>query len=69
MLCRSTSSSLQAEPYRRKLKEWEEASAGGNHASAGVPRSVALNYTPIGKRYLQDILETMGTYVDSLKWR
>jgi phosphosulfolactate synthase (CoM biosynthesis protein A) len=25
-------------------------------------------YTPMGKRYLQDILETMGTYVDALKF-
>ncbi len=25
-------------------------------------------YTPMGKRYLQDILETMGQYVDSLKF-
>ena len=25
-------------------------------------------YTPMGKRYLQDILETMGWYVDSLKF-
>ncbi len=25
-------------------------------------------YTPMGKRYLQDILETMGRYVDALKW-
>src|SRR6266446_6779647 len=25
-------------------------------------------YTPMGKRYLQDILETMGPYVDSLKF-
>ena len=25
-------------------------------------------YTPMGKRYLQDVLETMGTYVDSLKF-
>lgn len=25
-------------------------------------------YTPMGKRYLQDILETMGVYVDSLKF-
>ena len=25
-------------------------------------------YTPMGKRYLQDILETMGLYVDSLKF-
>lgn len=25
-------------------------------------------YTPMGKRYLQDILETMGAYVDILKF-
>jgi phosphosulfolactate synthase (CoM biosynthesis protein A) len=25
-------------------------------------------YTPMGKRYLEDILETMGTYVDALKF-
>jgi phosphosulfolactate synthase (CoM biosynthesis protein A) len=25
-------------------------------------------YTPMGKRYLQDLLETMGTWIDSLKY-
>jgi phosphosulfolactate synthase (CoM biosynthesis protein A) len=25
-------------------------------------------YTPMGKRYLQDILETMGSYVDGSKF-
>lgn len=25
-------------------------------------------YTPMGKRYLRDVLETMGTYVDALKF-
>src|SRR5437660_11726821 len=25
-------------------------------------------YTPMGKRYLQDVLETMGQYVDALKF-
>src|SRR5213592_4936634 len=25
-------------------------------------------YTPLGKRYLQDVLETMGQYVDALKF-
>jgi phosphosulfolactate synthase (CoM biosynthesis protein A) len=25
-------------------------------------------YTPMGKRYLEDVLETMGDYVDSLKF-
>ncbi len=38
------------------------------------PRSLGLTeirgpyYTPIGKRYLQDVLETMGEHVDSLKF-
>lgn len=38
------------------------------------PRSTGLTeirgpyYTPLGKRHLQDILETMGAYVDSLKF-
>ena len=38
------------------------------------PRSRGLTeirgpyYTPMGKRYLQDVLETMGTYVDSFKF-
>ena len=38
------------------------------------PRSLGLTeirgpyYTPMGKRYLQDLLETMGEHVDSLKF-
>jgi phosphosulfolactate synthase (CoM biosynthesis protein A) len=38
------------------------------------PRSVGVTeirgpyYAPMGKRYLQDVLETMGAYVDSLKF-
>lgn len=38
------------------------------------PRSVGITeirgpyYTPMGKRYLQDVLETMGNYIDSLKF-
>src|SRR5436309_3594848 len=40
----------------------------------GKPRKTGLTeirgpyYTPMGKRYLEDILETMGRYVDSLKF-
>jgi len=40
----------------------------------GKPRSRGLTeirgpyYTPMGPRYLADLLETMGTYVDSLKF-
>ena len=40
----------------------------------GKPRSQGLTeirgpyYTPMGRRYLEDILETMGEYIDSLKF-
>jgi phosphosulfolactate synthase (CoM biosynthesis protein A) len=34
----------------------------------GVTEIRGPYYTPMGKRYLQDILETMGTYVDILKF-
>jgi len=40
----------------------------------GKPRTRGLTeirgpyYTPMGKRYLEDVLETMGVYVDSLKF-
>lgn len=34
----------------------------------GVTEIRGPYYTPMGKRYLQDVLETMGRYVDSLKF-
>jgi phosphosulfolactate synthase (CoM biosynthesis protein A) len=34
----------------------------------GVTEIRGPYYTPMGKRYLQDILETMGLYVDALKF-
>jgi phosphosulfolactate synthase (CoM biosynthesis protein A) len=34
----------------------------------GVTEIRGPYYTPMGKRYLQDILETMGAYVDGLKF-
>jgi phosphosulfolactate synthase (CoM biosynthesis protein A) len=36
--------------------------------SSGVTEIRGPYYTPMGKRYLQDILETMGAYVDALKF-
>ena len=36
--------------------------------SRGVTEIRGPYYTPMGKRYLQDILETMGVYVDALKF-
>src|SRR5262249_30738239 len=34
----------------------------------GVTEIRGPYYTPMGKRYLEDILETMGAYVDALKF-
>jgi phosphosulfolactate synthase (CoM biosynthesis protein A) len=36
--------------------------------SRGITEIRGPYYTPMGKRYLQDILETMGVYVDALKF-
>jgi phosphosulfolactate synthase (CoM biosynthesis protein A) len=36
--------------------------------SRGVTEIRGPYYTPMGKRYLQDVLETMGDYVDALKF-
>lgn len=36
--------------------------------SRGVTEIRGPYYTPMGKRYLEDVLETMGTYIDVLKF-
>src|SRR5512136_2028284 len=36
--------------------------------SRGITEIRGPYYTPMGRRYLQDVLETMGAYVDSLKY-
>src|SRR5512135_780994 len=36
--------------------------------SQGITEIRGPYYTPMGKRYLQDVLETMGAYIDSLKY-
>jgi phosphosulfolactate synthase (CoM biosynthesis protein A) len=46
-----------------KLNERE-----GKPRSRGITEIRGPYYTPMGKRYLQDVLETMGEYVDSLKF-
>lgn len=40
----------------------------GKPRSRGVTEIRGPYYTPMGKHYLEDILETMGTYVDVLKF-
>jgi phosphosulfolactate synthase (CoM biosynthesis protein A) len=41
---------------------------GGKPRTRGLTEIRGPYYTPMGKRYLQDILETMGPYVDVLKF-
>ena len=40
----------------------------GKPRSQGVTEIRGPYYTPMGKRYLEDILETVGSYVDALKF-
>jgi phosphosulfolactate synthase (CoM biosynthesis protein A) len=40
----------------------------GKPRSRGITEIRGPYYTPVGKRYLQDVLETMGQYVDTLKF-
>lgn len=40
----------------------------GKPRGRGITEIRGPYYTPMGKRYLQDILETMGEYVDALKF-
>src|SRR5947209_15790775 len=40
----------------------------GKPRARGVTEIRGPYYTPVGKRYLQDVLETMGAYVDTLKF-
>ena len=40
----------------------------GKPRRSGITEIRGPYYTPMGKRYLEDILETMGEYVDSLKF-
>lgn len=40
----------------------------GKPRARGITEIRGPYYTPMGKRYLEDVLETMGSYVDALKF-
>jgi phosphosulfolactate synthase (CoM biosynthesis protein A) len=40
----------------------------GKPRARGITEIRGPYYTPMGKRYLQDVLETMGVYIDTLKF-
>ncbi len=59
---RETIMSERAFPFIR-LNERE-----GKPRKRGITEIRGPYYTPMGRRYLEDVLETMGEYVDSLKF-
>jgi phosphosulfolactate synthase (CoM biosynthesis protein A) len=58
----------QAEPQRRALDFLRVNDRGTKPRGRGLTEIRGPYYTPMGKRYLQDLLETMGAYVDILKF-
>src|SRR5918996_3883714 len=58
----------QAEPDQRAFSFVRLNQREGKPRSHGLTEIRGPYYTPMGKRYLQDIFETMGSYVDALKF-
>lgn len=56
------------EDEQRAFSFLEINSREGKPRKRGVTEIRGPYYTPMGKRYLEDILETMGAYVDILKF-
>jgi phosphosulfolactate synthase (CoM biosynthesis protein A) len=56
------------EPSERAFAFLKVNKRPGKPRSRGVTEIRGPYYTPLGRRHLQDILETMGGYVDALKF-
>ena len=58
------------EPRRRsaRSRSCELNERPAKPRSRGVTEIRGPYYTPVGRRYLEDLLETMGVYVDTLKY-
>jgi phosphosulfolactate synthase (CoM biosynthesis protein A) len=57
-----------SEPPRRAFDFLRTNDRGAKPRQRGLTEIRGPYYTPMGKRYLQDVLETMGAYVDILKF-
>jgi phosphosulfolactate synthase (CoM biosynthesis protein A) len=55
-------------PPERSLEFLRMNPRGGKPRRVGLSEIRGPYYTPLGTRYLSDVLETMGAYVDSLKF-
>jgi phosphosulfolactate synthase (CoM biosynthesis protein A) len=60
--------SLSTQISERAFAFLEVNERPGKPRSRGVTEIRGPYYTPMGKRYLEDVLETMGNYVDALKF-
>src|SRR5512141_109786 len=58
----------QVDPGERAFAFLRVNDRPGKPRARGVTEIRGPYYTPMGKRYLQDVLETMGEYVDALKF-
>lgn len=58
----------EGDPNERALSFLELNDRSPKPRSRGVTEIRGPYYTPVGRRYLEDLLETMGRYVDSLKF-
>ncbi len=56
------------EPEERAFPFLRVNERGTKPRKRGITEIRGPYYTPMGKRYLEDVLETMGAYVDSLKF-
>ncbi|MCL7451838.1 MAG: phosphosulfolactate synthase [Anaerolineae bacterium] len=61
-------SAVQGHPADRAFDFLKVNDRPSKPRKRGVTEIRGPYYTPMGKRYLQDILETMSTYVDALKF-
>lgn len=58
----------EGESTERAFAFLEMNDRGAKPRTAGMTEIRGPYYTPMGKRYLRDVLETMGQYIDSLKF-
>ena len=63
-----TAMTSPAEPGERACAFLKVNQRPGKPRSRGVTEIRGPYYTPMGKRYLEDVLETMGRWIDTLKF-
>jgi phosphosulfolactate synthase (CoM biosynthesis protein A) len=65
---RDSASKSRAESGERAFAFLEINSRDEKPRTVGLTEIRGPYYTPMGRRYLEDVLETMGAYVDSMKF-